>query len=411
MNARALALAALAEWRKGRQFADAVLQTFLARSRLTGSDRGFATELFYGVLRNLTLLDFWIAQLRSADLDDETRDLLRLGIYQIAFLNTASHAAVNETVTLAPPRARGLTNAILRNAQRRRAELEGAAAKAPRHVRLSHPEFLVRKWDQQFGPDATLELCLWNNRPAPIYVRVNELQISVSDFLQKYAGAVVVPENNRFVTLPEPWAAVAAGDGYVQDPSTTVAPELLASGADETVLDACAAPGGKTGYIAQLMQNRGTLVACDRDARRLEVLRQNLQTLGVRNAQVVQHDWSKDSLGELSRFQFDRVLIDAPCSNTGVMRRRVDVRWRLQPGDFTRMPDAQLEIVRAALPLLKPGGVLVYSTCSIEPEENDRVIEGLLREFPFMRRDEEKSMLPFRDHFDGAFAAKVVRDG
>lgn len=409
MNARALALAALSEWRRRRHFADAIIQHLLGSSDLSASDRAFANELFYGVLRNLTLLDFWIAQLRSAQLDDETRDLLRLGLYQLMLLSTPAHAAVNETVALAPARTRGVINGVLRNAQRRSDILKEAATSQALAVQFSHPDFLVRKWQEQFGHDSTRKLCAWDNQPPPVFVRINELKTSREDFLHKYF-ANLLPNSTRFAELPNPWPAVAAGECYVQDPSTAIACEILAPQPNETVLDACAAPGGKTSFLAQLMENRGHLLACDRDARRLAILIENLQRLGITNAQVLQHDWRRDSPSrELNERVFDRILVDAPCSNTGVMRRRVDVRWRLQPGDFTRMPNEQLGIVRAVLPLLKPGGVLVYSTCSIEPEENERVVERLLKEFSLLRLDESKSVLPFRDHIDGAFAAKLTR--
>jgi 16S rRNA (cytosine967-C5)-methyltransferase len=173
------------------------------------------------------------------------------------------------------------------------------------------------------------------------------------------------------------------------------------------VLDACAAPGGKTGYLAELMKNDGFILACDRDERRVETLRDNLERLGAKIFRTVRHDWTKQTLSDETAF--DRILIDAPCSNTGVMRRRIDVRWRLTPDDFLRMADEQMRIIRATVPQLKPDGVLVYSTCSLEPEENERVVERTLKEFSYLRLEDQKSVLPFRDGFDGTFAARLVR--
>jgi 16S rRNA (cytosine967-C5)-methyltransferase len=409
-SARAVARTALTAWRRRKRFADSIVQQFLAKETLSASDRGFVTELFYGVLRNLTLLDFWIDRLRSGSLDHASRDLLRLGLYQIFLLQTPQHAAVFETVELSSRHNRGLINSILRTALRRHDELRAAAESAPPATRFSHPEFLLRKWEQQFGREATTELCLWNNRPPPVYVRVNELKTTVSEFLGKHSGAFLLPDSERFCGLPDPWLAIENGDAYVQDPSTAIAVELLDPQPNESILDACAAPGGKTAYIAQLMKNSGTLVASDRDSARLNLLRENLDRLSVTNATIVRQDWREKSLSpELRDHKFDRILVDAPCSNTGVMRRRVDVRWRLKPDDFVRMPNEQLEIVRAVLPLLKEGAVLVYSTCSVEPEENDRLIERIVRDFPFLHLAEQKSSLPFRDHLDGAFAAKLLR--
>jgi 16S rRNA (cytosine967-C5)-methyltransferase len=174
------------------------------------------------------------------------------------------------------------------------------------------------------------------------------------------------------------------------------------------VLDACAAPGGKTAYLAELMKNEGFLLACDRDENRVETLRNNLERLDARIVHTVRHDWTSGG-GLLEQSGFDRILVDAPCTNTGVMRRRIDLRWRLTPEDFSRMPAEQLAIVRATIPFLKLNGVLVYSTCSLEPEENEEVVRAILREFPFLNLVEQISSLPFRDGFDGAFAAKFVR--
>lgn len=411
MNARALALAALTEWRSGRRFADAMLQEYLERSRLSGADRAFTNELFYGVLRNLTLLDFWIGRLRAAPVDDAARDLLRLGLYQLFFLRTPGHAATFETVALASARRRPLINGMLRAAQRRFTELETAAQSAPFAIRESHPAFLLERWERAFGAEATAALCRWDNTPAPVYARINLLKTSVEKFLSENAASELLTNEERFVQLRSiPLDALARGECYIQDPSTQIACRLLNPQAGEDVLDACAAPGGKTALLAQMMENRGCLIACDRDASRVEKLRENLARLGVTMASAIQQDWQPGvHLPEGIPKAFDRILVDAPCTNTGVMRRRVDVRWRLQPEDFARMASQQLGIFRSVVPLLKAGGSLVYSTCSIEAEENQQVVESALREFPFLEFQEQQMALPFRDHFDGAFAASLRR--
>src|SRR5207249_685829 len=166
-----------------------------------------------------------------------------------------------------------------------------------------------------------------------------------------------------------------------------------------------------TAYIAQLMENRGTIVACDRDPERLQILKENMARLGVGIVRIFDHDWTRGHLPTeiASMAPFHRILLDAPCSNTGVMRRRVDARWRLTPADFTRMQGRQIEIVRAVAPLLKPGGTLVYSTCSLEREENEDVVQQLVQAMSILQLEEERSSLPFRDNFDGAFAARFRR--
>ena len=407
MSARALALAALGEWRRGRRFADAILQERLENSRLSGADRAFTTELFYGVLRNLTLLDFWIGLLRADALEDASRDLLRLGLYQIFMLRTPGHAAVFETVALASARRRSLINGVLRSAQRRVAELETAAQAAPLATRRSHPQFLLERWEQAFGTEATETFCEWNNQPATVYARINPLKISREQFVHDYPSSEALPEIESFVRLAHiPLDAVARGECYIQDPSTRIACELLDPKPGDDVLDACAAPGGKSGLLGALMENRGRLIACDRDPRRVKALEENLERLGVTIARTLCHDWSS---GQFSPATFDRILLDAPCTNTGVMQRRVDVRWRLQPGNFERMQKEQVRILRSLVPLLKPGGILVYSTCSIEQEENEQVVAQALEEFPFLQLSAQTVVLPFRDGFDGAFAARLIR--
>jgi 16S rRNA (cytosine967-C5)-methyltransferase len=419
-SARELALAALRDWRTRNDFADSILARLLRSSDLAGPDRAFTTELFYGILRNLSLLDFWIASLRSERLDDDARDLLRLGIYQLFLLETPEHAAVYETVELAGARIRSLVNAVLRSALRRKEELVEQAGKQDLSVRSSHPHFLIDRWTQNFGAENTAALCEWNNRPAPIYARINRLKVSEDEFLSKVGSARCadrirqvpdgVPANFVHLTGP-PHDALAGGHCYIQDPSTATACLLLDPEPGENVLDACAAPGGKTGYLAELMKNQGSIMACDRDEGRLWTLRENLERLGVEIARFAKHDWtSGEPLPDIAAISsFDRLLLDAPCSNTGVMRRRVDLRWRLTPKDFLRMREEQLRILRATIPLLKTGGVLVYSTCSIEPEENEEVVTAITREFPFLKFVEQVSLLPFRNGFDGAFAAKLIR--
>jgi 16S rRNA (cytosine967-C5)-methyltransferase len=411
-SARELALAALREWRTGKSFADAILAHLLRSSELAAADRAFATELFYGVLRNLTLLDFWIGALRPQHLELDARDLLRLGLYQLFLLETPRHAAVYETVELAEAKRRSLVNAILRNALRNEKGLQEQARQQPLSVRSSHPQFLINRWTKNFGATSAAALCEWNNQPAPIYARINRLKISIEDFRSQHPQTEGLSGHENFMRLTTiPTGALAAGHCYIQDPSTAAACLLLDPQPGQSVLDACAAPGGKTGYLAELMKNEGLIVACDRDANRIGTLQDNLDRLGVGSARCARHDWtSGGALPDMAGISpFDRILVDAPCSNTGVMRRRADLRWRLSPNNFSRMQIEQVRILQATVPLLRVGGILVYSTCSIEPEENKEVIDVILREFPFLRLVEQKSLLPFHDGFDGAYAARVTR--
>jgi 16S rRNA (cytosine967-C5)-methyltransferase len=412
LSARRLALRALRTWRKGKRFADSIVSEFPANAELTKSDRAFAFELFYGVLRNLTLLDFWIGCLRRSRVDPGLRDVLRLGLYQFFLIKTAPHAAVHETVELVSQRQRPIINGMLRAAIKRQGALLAQAAAQPLFVRTSHPQFLVERWQKHFGAQYAEELCKWNNLPAPLYGRINRLRIRRDEFLRLYPNCRALLRNSEFVEFDVlPTGAVRRGHCYIQDPSTAIACQVLNPQPGEKILDACAAPGGKTGYIAQLLENRGTIAACDRDPKRLQILEENMARLGVGIVQTFAHDWTRGTVPAeiVAMAPFDRILIDAPCSNTGVMRRRVDVRWRLQPAVFPRMQQRQIEIICALVPLLKLKGALVYSTCSLEREENEQVVRRILDGSQALCQIEEKHSLPSRDGFDGAFAARFIR--
>ena len=394
-------------WEEGTEFADAILHRALEKGDFSTLDRALFMELFYGVIRFQRSLDFLIGKLREEEPDVRTQQALRLGIYQLLQTRIPQHAAVNETVNTAG-RSRALVNAVLRRYLREEKELRKSLDGAPVGVRLSHPEVLVTRWTRQFGESDTARLCEWNNRPADILVRVNELKVSAGE-LMRAGGAEPVethPLMLKMERLPIPW--IVSGLCYVQDPSTLMACEMLAPQPGERVLDACAAPGGKTSYLAQLMKNEGQIVACDVSAERLARMRENLDRLSVSNVEVKKADWLQAPPQEEENF--DRILLDAPCSNTGVIRRRVDVRWRLRGDDFTRMPGVQMELIKNLAGLLKPGGALVYSTCSMEPEENDEVVRRVALEAPGLQFRKAQRTLPFRDNVDGAFAALFTRN-
>jgi 16S rRNA (cytosine967-C5)-methyltransferase len=386
-----------------------ILHELLASSALSKPDRAFATDLVYGVLRNLRLLDFWLGQLRPVSVEKDARDVLRLGLYQLLILNVAEHAAVNESVALAPQRARGLINAVLRSAVRRRGELLVMATSGSLALRSSHPDFLVERWTRNFGEQNAAALCAWNNVPPPVYLRVNQLKSDLGRFTSAHSRCEETADYPTFLRCEEiPHEALTTGECYIQDPSTSLACTLLDPQPEERVLDACAAPGGKTGLIAELMRNRGLIVATDRDAGRVARLGENVQRLGVTITTIAACDWAQPQTCSdvVALRPFDRILLDAPCSNTGVMRRRIDLRWRLTPDGFLHMQREQIAVARAVLPLLKPGGVFVYSTCSIEPEENEHVVLQLVRQFPNLQLESRRALLPFRDRIDGAFAAR-----
>jgi 16S rRNA (cytosine967-C5)-methyltransferase len=345
-----------------------------------------------------------------------------LGLYQIFWLQRIpDHAAVHETVELGKrlgfgPRA-GFLNAVLRGFIR-----EGAATKealkalksSDPALGYSHPAWLVERWLARWGVEPTKQLLQWNNTPPPLFARRNSLRADQPTLTARWTEEGIQFQERQwdwtspglvFELRSHPPLADCRSfkDGlfYIQDPSTLLAAEQLAPQPGESILDWCAAPGGKTTFIAQLMRNRGKVVAQDNQPERLQLLRENCQRAG---ADCVQVSMTPPPPGE-----FDRILIDAPCSNTGVLRRRVDLRWRLQASEIRRLRRAQMELLAQAAPKLKPGGTLVYSTCSLEPEENEEVVRDFLKEQSSFALENERQLLPFADGLDGAYVARLRR--
>ena len=409
VSVRKLALDILLECSQGDAYAHDLIDRHASRLRLEHRDAAFLHTLVFSVLRNVLLLDTWLDEVcDNKRLETRVHWLLRLGVAQLLLLEMAAHAAVNETVNLAQGKSRSLVNAVLRRAEREKATLLAKVSSMPLEDRCSHPGWLIERWNEQLGEDATVKLCEWDQQPADTFIRINRLH---PEPLTADDTAAISPTGHpEFFHVPQPprdW--LAAGRCYVQDPSTSVACELLDPQPGDIVLDACAAPGGKTAYLAQLMRNKGRIIACDSSPRRIKRLQENLERLHVTIAETPVIDWTKSGARAFGGLQFDRILVDAPCSNTGVMRRRVDVRWRLQPWSFKEMVQQQTLILENLLPLLKPGGSLVYSTCSLDREENEGVIEALLQAHPNLKLKETERTTPWDDAVDGAFAARLVK--
>ena len=413
--------------RKGGEFTEDLLEAALAQGRLSTADRHLCQELVYGVVRWQRTLDWLVAQRTEGRTQRPTlQELLRLGLYQIFWLDRIpNHAAVHETVELAKqsgfgPQA-GFVNAVLRGylreydtTKRRLADLK----KEQPHLGYSHPEWLATRWQQRWGPDSAAELMAWNNTPPKTFARVNTLKTDAGKLLPQWREEEVeydfvrhdwVEENLVFELKSHPplsrLRSFQQGLFYVQDPSTLLAVRELDPQSGETVLDLCAAPGGKLTFAAQLMRNEGRLVGHDMTAERLRLIEENCARLGVTCIQPV----LPSALSAEPATRYDRVLIDAPCSNTGVMRRRVDLRWRIRREETGRLRARQLELLRQGVSLLKPGGTLVYSTCSLEPEENGEVVSDFLGAHGDCKLEHEREVLPFVERSDGAYVARLKR--
>lgn len=404
-HVRQAAVSALRAWAKGHDYAETLIERHAQRRMLSSSDRGLLQAILFGVLRHRRLLDHWIGKLRDGKVDAETRDILRVGLCQLLILNLPDHAAVNETVEAGKASVRSLINAVLRRATVARKPLLDEVSELPQPVIHSHPDWLYNRWRAAFGTRNAISLMEWDNLPAVNYFRVNPLVPAP----ESLPGTPVENAPGFYkIEGSLPSALLASGTVYIQDPATRHSVELLDPKPGEHILDACAAPGGKAFLIAAALGSAEGLVCTDSNEKRLPRLKENLERLHAGKATIAVHDWSQPA-PEKWHAAFDGILLDVPCSNTGVIRRRVDVRWRLQAPDIERIAVTQRKILENAVACLKPGGRIVYSTCSIERDENLGLVEAFLADHPELELRATREALPFRDQTDGAFAARIER--
>lgn len=409
-NVRRAAVSALRAWAKGHTYMDSLIERHAAKNGLSRQDRALLQSIVYCVLRHRRVLDTWIGKLRKGKLDHETRDILRVGVSQLLLLGIADHAAVNETVNCGKAPVRGLINAVLRQAIARRKKLLADLDDMSPPVRHSHPDWLWNRWRKHWGNKKTEQLLAWNNEPARTLGRINPLKPEAAQAVAEHEQATPLESLHGYIeisgTPPGEW--MKHGYVYIQDPATRHCVDLLDPQPDEMVLDACAAPGGKTALIAAAMENRGHILCTDSNEKRLPRLQHNLTNLGIQISEVSAHDWTQPAPKNWYG-KFDAILLDVPCSNTGVIRRRVDARWRLRAENITELTAIQRSILENALCCLKDGGRIVYSTCSIDPEENEVLISNFLSAHPDWQLTASHQALPFQDQTDGAYAARLER--
>jgi 16S rRNA (cytosine967-C5)-methyltransferase len=427
---RAVAAEICTDLRRG-EFLDHSFERRIAP--LDARDRRWTRELVYGMLRHRGWIDALLSdRVRGglARLDPDVIDLLRLGVYQLTNMGSVpAYAAIAQTVELAKRRhglgASKLVNAVLRRTDRERDVLNGPAPSQPDEamsLRYSHPRWLIARWIERWGEQDTERLLALNNAEAPIVIRPygivrEQLEAMLEEAGVHVAEAPYVPESIAIsggITFTE-LGAFKKGLFFVQDPAATLVTEYAAVGAATTVADLCAAPGGKA---IELSRTAGTVIASDRSLGRLQRLLANEHRLETANIYPFVADARNPAIGPV-----DAVLIDVPCTGTGTFRRHPDARWRLKISDFAVMSALQKTIIRAAAKVVKPGGLLIYSTCSLEPEENDEQVDSFLSENPewILEAPPEGSVapelldggrlriLPQRHGTDGAFAARLRR--
>ena len=425
-NPRQAASAVLLRIQKEGCYADQLMDRELSKGNLSGPDRGLFAELVFGVLRRQGTLDHILSGLLAQPLarqEPQVLIFLRLGLYQLLYLDRIPEsAAVNESVNLAKqvlPRASGLVNAVLRNFLRHKDSVTYpdpvAAPAAYIAARHSHPPWLVKLWFSQLGEAETELLAEASSCQPPLTLRANTLKTTRAGLLDSFAANGITATACRFSPegiLIEGRHHIPGLPGFreglfaVQDEASQLAGILLDPQPGERVLDTCAAPGGKATHLAQLMDNQGELLAMDVSASKLPLIQEAAQRLGITSMRTRAADLLQS--GALPADAFDRVLLDAPCSGLGVIRRNPEAKWRLTADDVSRLAATQKTMLKNAIRMLKPGGVLVYSTCSTTREENEDVVVDFLSRHPHCVLENLNEIFPdYRELFteDGMFRA------
>jgi 16S rRNA (cytosine967-C5)-methyltransferase len=379
-----------------------------------GPDRALAWNLALGVLRHRAEIDAAIGALAARPveaLDPVVRAALRMGFFELGFSRVPAHAAVDGAVSACRDagagRAAGLVNAVLRRWE--------SAPEATSRQRLDHPEWLLQRWEARFGAEAAAAWARRSNEPAALSIAVvPEAGDLATDFAARGLALEAAVAGGR----PVPAAFLVRGDAgpvpglpgfaegkwWVQDPAATAVADLVGGCRGMRVLDACAAPGGKSFRVAA---SGADVLAVDREAGRLRLVEEGAARLRLRVATAT-HDWESGPLAG-SEEAFDAILVDAPCSGLGTLRRHPDIRWHRQPGDLARNAARQAAILRAVVPALRPGSLLVYAVCSAEPEEGDGVIRGFLASHQDFVLEETFTTAPPSGDEDGFFAARMRR--
>jgi len=414
------------------------LEQFFRNNNFKSEDRNFINILVKGTIEQVAYLDFVISNTyrgNFSNLEKIALNILRIGILQAKILKTPVHAYVNETVNVTKDldagRITGLVNGVLRHIISDK-EIEKIYSKITPVKRLglqySFPKWMIEKWIKVFGEEDTIKLLEYYNSPSQIFFRVNPLRANISTFftLLKNKGYNITIHQEKpgiFFTIENPAKLIGSdlfrkGFVSVQDLSQAFAVELLEPKEGETILDICAAPGGKSTYIAQLTRNMGIIKSYDISHKKLKLLRDEMHRQEITCIEAIEANTAQKQLP-----QADKILVDAPCTGTGVLGRKADLRWSRKPDDILKTNKLQKEILANAAKALKPGGILVYSTCSIEIEENQSIIKAFLMDNPefsvelankiidekYCDDDGFVSILPFKHQISGSFAVRLKK--
>ncbi len=446
-NARALAVKIIVRCERSDAYLDKLIDFEIRHSDLNDLDKALLNELTHGVIRWLRRLDWFLNGFYRGQYEkclSDVKNAMRVALYQILFLNKIPYsAAVNEAVEfikkLRGDKHAGVVNGLLRTIIRTLDNLVWPTREIDEVNYLgiiqSHPNWMVRRWVKRFGFDEAEKLCEANNQRPSLTLRVNKNKITTEEF-EKYLESKNIPsKRGKYLDyfLKVRMMSKIYNDEYfqkgyfnIQDESAGLMSELLSPKEDDLILDVCAAPGGKSSHISELMNGRGRILSIDKYLTKVDIMKKNFERLDMKNVLAFHEDImlpKTEMLREKIIGKVDKVLVDAPCTGFGVISKKPDIKWKRESGDILKLQEIQLEILDKASEYVKDGGVLVYSTCTTEPEENEMVIEKFLEKHTDFEVENalnyvneevvnEKGFIevfPHINSIDGAFGARLVR--
>ena len=443
-DTRSVAVKILTRVERTDSYLEKLIDYEIKTEQLNDYDKSLLNEICHGVIRWMRRLDWFLNGFYRGQWEKcmpEIKNTLRVALYQILFLNKIpDYAAVNEATEfvkkISTQKHADVVNGLLRTIIRTKEELVYPTREIDEvkylGIMQSHPNWMVKKWIQRFGFDEAEKLAEANNKRPILTVRINTLRISKEDFLKRLSEKNILYRFcryvDKFITLrlmSKIYLDEDFKNGYynIQDESAGLVSVLLNAKEDDLVLDMCSAPGGKSTHLSQLMNNKGKIMAVDKYDAKIIRLRENAERLGATNIEYVQDDASDFHSDIITSERFDKILLDAPCSGLGVLSKKPDIRWKREPEDILSLAKYQKKLLQNSAKYLKPNGVIVYSTCTIEPEENMDIIKDFLANNPEFKIDDASKYVsrdivnadgcietfPHKHNIDGSFAARLIR--